>query len=295
MFGKVKKRIFASNMLFKGKNKKVKIGLALGGGGARGFAHLGAIKAFEEYGLKFDYICGTSAGSIVGAFYAAGYNYSQMFKVASKMDVKDIRTSKIVFVPSKSDGIEKVLKDELGDINIEDLPIPFSAVAVDIISMEECVITKGNLAKACAGSCAVPGIFQPVVFGDRHLCDGGLQNTIPADVPKLMGCDYVVAIDVNKSRNYGTESTKLLDVLSCTVRILMKGNVVKGYLYGDIMIKPETKRFKSTKKEGYLDMIEEGYKATIDAIPEIMKLFRQKPIKLKTKVKYLNEDRVVIW
>ena len=109
-----------------------------------------------------------------------------------------------------------------------------------------------------------------------------------------MGCDYVVAIDVNKSRNYGTESTKLLDVLSCTVRILMKGNVVKGYLYGDIMIKPETKRFKSTKKEGYLDMIEEGYKATIDAIPEIMKLFKQKPIKLKTKVKYLNEDRVVI-
>ena len=256
MFGKAKKKIKNSNMVFKGKNKKVKIGLALGGGGARGFAHLGAIKAFEEYGLSFDYVAGTSAGSIVGAFYCAGYNYEQMFKVAKKMDIKDIRTNKIVFMPSKSDGIEKVFTDELGDINIEDLKIPFSAVAVDIISMEECVITRGNLAKACAGSCAVPGIFQPVVFGDRHLCDGGLQNTIPADVPKLMGCDYVVAIDVNKSRNYGTDSTKLLDVISCTIRILMKGNVVKGYLYADAMIKPETKRFKSTKKEGYQDMIE---------------------------------------
>ena len=294
MFGKIKKRIFSSNMLFKGKNKKVKIGLALGGGGARGFAHLGAIKAFEEYGLKFDYVSGTSAGSIVGAFYSAGYNYEQMYRVAESMDVKDIRTSKLVFMPSKSDGIEKVLKSELGDINIEDLPVPFSAVAVDIITMDECVITKGNLAKACAGSCAVPGIFQPVVFENRHLCDGGLQNTIPADVPKLMGCDYVVAIDVNKSRNYGTESTKLLDVLSCTIRILMKGNVVKGYLYGDVMIKPETKRFKSTKKEGFMDMIEEGYKATIDVMPEIMQLFKRKPIKLKTKVKYLNDDRVVI-
>jgi len=231
MFGKAKKKIFNSNMLFKGKNKKVKVGLALGGGGARGFAHIGAMKAFEEYGIKFDYVSGTSAGSIVGAFYAAGYKYEEMLRVAKEMDIKDIRTSKLVFVPSKSDGIENVFKKELGDINIEDLPLPFSAVAVDIISMEECVITKGNLAKACAGSCAVPGIFQPVVFGNRHLCDGGLQNTIPADVPKLMGCDYVVAVDVNKSRNYGTESTKLLDVLSCSIRILMKGNVVKGYLY----------------------------------------------------------------
>lgn len=294
MFGKIKKKILASNMLFKGKNKKVKIGLALGGGGARGFAHLGAIKAFEEYGLKFDYICGTSAGSIVGAFYSAGLTYEQMYNIALKMDVKDIRTSKLVFVPSKSDGIEKMLRDELGDINIQDLPTPFSAVAVDIISMDECVISKGNLAKACAGSCAVPGVFQPVVFGNRHLCDGGLQNTIPADVPKLMGCDYVVSVDVNKSRNYGTESTKVLDVLSCSIRILMKGNVVKGYLYSDVMIKPETKRFKSTKKEGFLDMIEEGYNATIDVMPEILKLFKRKPIKLKTKVKYLNEDRVVI-
>lgn len=295
MFGKIKKRLEKSNMVFKSKNKKPKIGVAFGGGGARGFAHLGAIKAFEEYGLKFDYIAGTSAGSIIGAFLAAGYDYANMYRVASEMDVKDIRTSKFVFVPSKSDGIESVFKKELGDINIEDLKTPFAAVAVDIISTDECIITKGNLAKACAGSCAVPGIFQPVVFGDRHLCDGGLQNTIPADVPKLMGCDYVVAVDVNKSRNYGTTGTSLIDVIPCTIRILMKGNALKGYLYGDVVIKPETKRFKSTKKDGFLDMIEEGYKATIDAMPEILKLFKRKPLRLKNKVKYLdNEEHVVI-
>lgn len=294
MFGKAKKKVFKSHMLFKDRGKKPKIGIAFGGGGARGFAHLGAIKAFEEYGLKFDYACGTSAGSIIGAFYAAGYDYAKMFEVAKKLDIGDIRTSKLVFVPSKTDGIQKVFKDELGDINIEDLPLPFSAVAVDMITLDECIITKGNLAKACAGSCCVPGVFQPVVFRDRHLCDGGLQNTIPADVPKLMGCDYVVAVDVNKSRNYGTESTKLLDVISCSIRILMKGNVVKGYLYSDVMIKPETKRFKSTKKEGYLDMIEEGYKATIDAMPEIMKLFKSKPLKFKNKVKFIENNSVII-
>lgn len=294
MFGKSKKKLNNSNMLFKGKNKKVKIGLAFGGGGARGFAHLGAIKAFEEYGLKFDYVCGTSAGSLAGAFYAAGYSYEQMYHVIKDIDPKDIRTSKIVFVPSKTTGIENLIKNELGDINIEDLPIPFSAVAVDIISMDECVITKGNLAKACAGSCAVPGVFQPVVFEDRHLCDGGLQNTIPADVPKLMGCDYVVAVDVNKSRNYGTDSTKLIDVISCSIRILMKGNAIKGYLYSDVMVKPETKRFKSTKKEGFEDMIEEGYKATIDVMPQIMEIFKRKPLKIKNKVKYINDETVII-
>lgn len=270
------------------KRKRPKIGLALGGGGARGFSHLGAIKAFEEFGLDFDYVCGTSAGSIVGAFYAAGYNFQKMFEVAKSIKIKDIRTSKLFFVPSKTDGIEKVITDNLGDINIEDLKKPFSAVAVDIKSTNEVCITKGNLAKAVAGSCCVPGIFQPVEFGDRILCDGGLQNTVPADIPKLMGCDYVVAVDVNKSRSYGTSSTKMIDVLACSIRILMKGNVVKGYVNGDVILKPETKRFKSTSTEGYLDMIEEGYREAIDRMPEILALFQGKAQKKKIKIKEDN-------
>ena len=270
------------------KRKRPKIGLALGGGGSRGFSHLGAIKAFEEFGLDFDYVCGTSAGSIVGAFYAAGYNFQKMFEVAKSIKIKDIRTSKLFFVPSKTDGIEKVITDNLGDINIEDLKKPFSAVAVDIKSTNEVCITKGNLAKAVAGSCCVPGIFQPVEFGDRILCDGGLQNTVPADIPKLMGCDYVVAVDVNKSRSYGTSSTKMIDVLACSIRILMKGNVVKGYVNGDVILKPETKRFKSTSTEGYLDMIEEGYREAIDRMPEILALFQGKAQKKKIKIKEDN-------
>ena len=279
-----------------GNKKKVKMGLALGGGGARGFAHLGAIKAFEEYGLKFDYVAGTSVGSLVGAFYAAGYSFDQIFKIAKNIQIKDIKSNKILFMPSKTDGIEEIITQNLGDINIEDLPLPYSAVAVDIKSTNEVCLTKGNLAKAVAGSCCVPGIFQPVAFDNFLLCDGGLHNTLPADVPRLFDCDYVVAVDVNKSRLYGTNSTKLFDVLGCTIRILMQSNVVKGYVNADIVLKPETKRFKSTKTEGFLDMIEEGYREAINNMPEIIKLFNKKPIKKSRKYKRKNSlEKPVIY
>lgn len=265
-------------------NKKIKIGVAFGGGGARGFTHLGVIKAFEEFGLKFDYIAGTSAGSLAGAFYAAGFTFEQMYNAIKDIKEKDIRKNIIPFTPSKLDGVGEIVIKNLGDINIEDLPIPFSAVAVDIKSTKEVCISKGNLAKAVMGSCAVPGVFQPVIFEDMILCDGGLQDTIPAEIPRYYGCDYVISVDVNKSRTYGTESTKLLDVLSCSIRILMKSNAVRGYLYSDLVIAPETKRFKSTRTEGMEEMIDEGYKAAIDMMPEIMKIFAQKK-KHKTKEK----------
>lgn len=261
--------------------KDIKIGVAFGGGGARGFSHLGAIKAFEEFGLKFDHIAGTSAGSFVGAFYAAGYTFDQMYNIAKNIRMKDIKTNLVPFVPSKIDGVGDIVKKNLGDINIEDLKTPFSAVAVDLISTNEVVFSKGNLAKAVMGSCAVPAVFHPVEHNGMLLADGGLQNTIPADVLRFYGCDYVVAIDVNKSRTYGTNSSKLTDVVMCSIRILMKSNAVRGYVASDVVIGPETKRFKSTSTNGMDEMIEEGYNATIDAMPAIMELFGK-----KKKVKY---------
>lgn len=263
--------------------RKPRIGIVFGGGGTRGFSHLGAIKAFEEFGLKFDYVAGTSVGSLVGAFYSAGYTYKQMYDIVKDIKEKDIRKNIIPFTPSKIDGVGEIVTNNLGDINIEDLKLPFSAVAVDIKSTKEICISKGNLAKAVMGSCAVPGVFQPVEHEGMILCDGGLQNTIPADIPKHYGCDYVISVDVNKSRTYGTESTKLLDVLMCSIRILMKSNAVRGYVYSDVVVKPETKRFKSTKTQGMDEMIEEGYKATIDVMPEIMEIFRKKRRRKRNK------------
>ena len=271
--------------------RKIKIGIAFGGGGTRGFSHLGAIKAFEEFGIKFDYVAGTSVGSLVGAFYAAGYSYKQMYDIVKEGKEKHIRKNIIPFTPSKIDGLGEIIIQNLGDINIEDLPTPFSAIAVDIKSTKEICISKGNLAKAVMGSCAVPGVFQPVLFDDMILCDGGLQNTIPADIPRYFDCDYVVSIDVNKSRTYGTESTKTLDVLFCSIRILMKSNAIRGYVNSDIIIAPETKRFKSTKTDGRDDMIEEGYKAAIDAMPSIIELFKRRK---RRKKKPNNPDIVFL-
>lgn len=263
--------------------KKHKIGLAFGGGGARGFSHLGVIKAFEEYGLDFDYISGTSVGSIIGAVYANGIGFEQLYSIAKKLKTSDIRTNKFYTFTSKTDGIENLMISTLGDINVEDLKKPFSAVAVDIKSTKQVCISHGNLAKAVAGSCCVPLFFEPVKFGDRLLCDGGLQNTIPAEIPRHFGCDYVVAVDCNSTRTYGTDSTKTLDVLGCSIRILMKSNAVKGYVYSDVMVAVDNKKFKSTKLSGLDEMVDEGYKAAIDVMPQIIKIFQGKAKKLKTK------------
>lgn len=273
------------------RKRKVKVGIAFGGGGARGFAHLGALKAFEQFGVKFDFVAGTSAGSLVGAFYANGYNFKELYEIAKNVRVKDIRKNVIPFTASKLDSLAEIVRKNLGDKNIEDSTIPFAAVAVDLKSAKEVCFRKGNLASAVCGSCAVPGVFQPVEYNDMILADGGLQNTIPADIPKYFGCDYVVAIDVNKSRLYGTNSTKFLDVLSCSIRILMKSNAIRGYVNADVVVGPETKRFKSTSTDGLDDMIEEGYKATIDAMPKILELFKMKPRK---KIKVLPDDIIFV-
>ena len=271
-------------------SKPIKIGLAFGGGGARGFSHIGVIKAFEQFGLKFDYIAGTSVGSLVGAAYANGMTSDQLYKIAKSLKTKDIRTNKVFFMPSKTDGIERLVEDIIGVRNVEDLKIPYSAVAVDIKSTKQVCISHGNLAKAVAGSCCVPGFFHPVEFENRLLCDGGLQNTIPANIPRYFGCDYVIAVDCNSTRTYGTNSPKVLDVLGCTIRVLMKSNAVKGYVCADVMIATDNKRFKSTKLFGLDEMVEEGYKNAIDAMQKIMEIFSGK-VK-KQKIKDFDKDEI---
>ncbi len=276
-------------MLFFSK-KKVKVGLALGGGGTRGFAHIGALKAFEENGIVFDAVAGTSVGSLVGAFYAAGYSFQEIYDIGKNIKEKEIRSSKIFFMPSKTEGLEKIIIDNLGDIDIEELKKEFYAVAIDMKTAEELHINKGNLAKAVAGSCAVPGVFSPVIFEDKVLSDGGLSNTLPSNVLKLNNCDYVVSIDINPDRLYGTDSTKLTDILTCSIRILMKSNVMKGYLYSDVLLKPDTKRFKASKKDGFEEMIEEGYKAALEHIEKIKELFKKKKMSKRKYKKFVLDN-----
>lgn len=273
--------------------KPKRVALVLGGGATRGLAHIGVIKALEENNISFDYVAGTSVGSLVGAFYAAGLTSDEMIKIAKSLKVKDIKNSIIPLVPSKTDGIKNLIINNLGDIDITQLKRHFCAVAVDIHSGNEIDFTSGNLANIVAGSCSVPGVFQPVKYGDYLLHDGGLANNIPSNVPKIVfDCDKVVAIDVNSTRGQGTESDKFFDTLLASMRIMMKSNSLKGYLNGDIVIQPDLKRFKSTKLDFVDEMIMEGYNAAIFEMDSIKNLINGKVIKEKIRKFKVNKHMV---
>ena len=273
------------------KTKKFKTGIAFGGGGTKGFAHLGVLKAFEENDISFDEVSGTSVGSMVASLYAFGLSSEEMFKLAKAIKASDIRSSKVFFVPSKTEGIESFVKNAIGDAHFEDLKKPCTVVAVDLISSKEVHITKGNIAKAVAGSCAVPGVFNPVDFGEYRLADGGLQNTIPADVLRNNGCRYVISIDCNPTRGKGTESTKLVDILFASIRIMMKSNAVKGKIYSDVCIDVDTSKFKSTSLDGADEMFRAGYEAGLKAVPKIKELFNQKQEKKFSIAKLFRKNK----
>lgn len=273
--------------LFSRKPKRV--ALVLGGGAARGLAHIGVIKALEENNISFDYIAGTSVGSLIGAFYAAGFSAEKMENIAKTVKTKDIRKSLIPFTPSKTDGIKNLVKNNIGDINVDQLEKRFCGVAVDVKTGNEIHFTTGNLANVVAGSCAVPGVFLPVEEQEYLLYDGGLMNNIPSNVPSVVfNCDAVVAVDVNCTRGQGTQSEKVLDTIMASIQIMMKSNSLKGYLHGDIVIQPDLKRFKSTKIDDIDEMISEGYNAAMYQMENIKLLLKgklHKKNKKKFKVK----------
>ncbi len=263
-------------------NKKVKIGLALGGGGARGFGHIGALKAFEELGIKFDYIAGTSAGSIVGALYAFGKSPAEIEKIAQNIKRSDIAKNVIPFFkPAKSDRLEDLINKTFGDITVfSEMKIPFCAVCTDIKTGKEIDFDYGNVAKVVAGSCAVPGIFTPVVYEDMHLVDGGLRNNVPADVVKKMGANVVFAIDVNHLRGTGTNSLSTVSVLSATIGIMMQAKVDQTMQFADMIFEPALESFSPLKVENVDEMIKIGYDTVMANKDKIQRMLELNPSKI---------------
>lgn len=278
---------------FKRKNKPPKqakktktvtynAGLSLSGGGTRGIAHIGAIRAFEENGIVFSCVAGTSAGSIIGALYSAGYNSYEIEHFARGLKESDLVNSRVFFIPSRSSNLENVMRKHIGDMSFSDLKTPFAAVAVDVISGEEIVLTQGSVAKAVSASSAVPGIFTPVEWPPYRLIDGGLHNTIPSDVARSLGAEKVVAVDINSTRGSGTQSTRILDILKATFNIAMKSTALKGIMNSDIIVTPDLTKFKSTKIDGFDQMLEIGYKSTMEKMEDIKALLgiKKPPVKL---------------
>ncbi|MDP3441180.1 MAG: patatin-like phospholipase family protein, partial [Azonexus sp.] len=177
---------------------KTKIGLALGGGAARGFAHIGVIKMLESQGIVADYVVGTSAGAVVGSLYAAGHDAFAMQKIAQQLDEKlfaDWTLGGRGFL--KGEALQDFINLHLNKRPLEKLNKPFAAVATDLNTGERVVFRTGDSGMAVRASAAVPGVFQPTQFRGKTYVDGGLSSPIPVQAARDMGADFVIAVDIS--------------------------------------------------------------------------------------------------
>ena len=178
-----------------------KIGIALGSGAARGLAHLGVLKVLEEEGVKIDCVSGASAGSIIGAFLAAG-KLKELNSFCSRLTSWDsLKLIDPILIPKtglvEGKKVEKFFRDYLGDLKIEELEIPFACVATDFYSGSEVILKSGDLVTAVRASISIPGIFKPVKMNDMMLVDGGVVNPVPVKVVRDLGAEIVIAVDVS--------------------------------------------------------------------------------------------------
>jgi NTE family protein len=182
------------------ENNPPKIGLALGSGSARGWAHIGVIQALEEANIPIHCIAGCSIGALEGAIYASG-NLDRLSDLAPNLDWRKISSFfDLVFPKSglvNGKKVARFVRDHIRETNIEDLPIRFCAVATDLDTGEEVHLVEGDIIEAVRASISVPGVFTPVKIGDRCLIDGGMANPLPVNVAREMGADFVIAVDIN--------------------------------------------------------------------------------------------------
>lgn len=173
------------------------MGLALGGGVARGLAHIGVISVLEQAGVPIDCVAGTSMGAIIGASYCAGLSVDELKANAARTGWWQVSRPLL-----SANGLvtfarlERWLEETIGEYDVRDLAIPFAAVASDLITGERIVLSRGRLCTAIRASCSVPGFAHPVEIDGRMLVDGGITDNVPADVARLLGADYVIGVDI---------------------------------------------------------------------------------------------------
>ncbi len=180
--------------------RKKKLGLALGGGAAKGLAHIGILKVLDEYGIKPDFISGTSIGALIGALYASGKTGIEIENIALELNRKDIKKALKITLSGagfiSGEKISELLYPIIEVKNIDELKIPFACTACNIINGEEFIFTEGYISEAIGASISIPGIFSPVKHNKAALVDGGLVNPVPVDLVREMGADYVIAVNV---------------------------------------------------------------------------------------------------
>jgi NTE family protein len=250
--------------------KRPLVGLALGGGMARGCAHIGVLRELEKHNIPIDLIAGTSVGSLIGGAYAAGLSPDQIEKMAltiSWNDLGRVTISKLGFY--NSERTEEYIRKHFPVTEFEKARLPFGAVATDIQTGKMVIFTEGSLPLAIRASCAMPIFYTPVVVNGRMMVDGGLVGHIPASVARLMGADLVIAIDVNSQHLPIPPPTHLFSVMSQALSVM--GRTAVQYLYADadIVIRPQIEQVRPDDLSKAAEMITAGEEAARRVIDKI--------------------------
>ena len=248
-----------------------KVGLALGGGAARGIAHIGVLKAFEEEKIEITAISGTSVGALVASYYAFGQPIHQIMSIGSTLNLSKMMN----FTWKKrgffsTDPIKLMIHRDLGDVNIEDARIPLAICTTDIETGEQIIFRHGNLANAVCASMAVPGLFVPVEIDGRTLVDGGLVENVPLSPLEKMGVGITVGVDLTHTKKYGSPKDTL-DVIGNAIDIGMDLRTRDQLKKADVRVDLDLSHYSRTNNAGKAhELYMEGYRPMKEKIREVL-------------------------
>jgi len=252
----------------------MKFGLALGGGGARGVAHLGVIKGLEEAGFKPDVIAGTSIGSIAGALYARGFSPDEMFAISSNFNMLRVfRPDMPLDGLSSMKGLSNSLAPYIGGLDFSELGIKFLAVATSLINGNEVVLDKGSVVDAVCASCCVPGFFNPIKRGSDLLVDGGLVSPTPVNALKRLGVEKIVSVSLGHMRTVG-KRLNMPGILGRSYEIMEDQLSNLQALNADVAIRVNTGDFSTFSLKKNKELYDLGLKAARSKVAEIKNLLK---------------------
>lgn len=246
-----------------------RIGLALGGGAARGFAHIGVIQVLEEAGIQVDLVAGTSAGSLVAALYAAGRNGAALAKQALAMDESAITDWAF---PGRGlirgEALARYVREATGNRTIEQLPLPLGIVATDLDNGAPMLFQRGDVGVAVRASSAVPAVFQPVKIGTREYVDGGLVSPVPVRFARQMGAELVIAVDISSPPD-GNATSDPFKLLLQTFAIMGRSINQLELKDADLVIRPKLVGVSSADFTARQRAIDAGREAATAALPAL--------------------------
>ena len=251
------------------ERKEVRLGLALGGGAARGFAHVGVIQVLEEAGLRPAYLVGTSAGSLVAALYASGKTPAELVRVAESMQEAEITDWMLPILNRgalRGEALARYVNTQVGGRTLEQMRIPVGIVATDLGNGDAITFRRGNTGAAVRASSAVPGVFQPVRVADREYVDGGLVAPVPVRQTREMGANFVIAVDISSDPE-GNPSGDTFQILMQTFAIMGKSINQLALKEADWVVRPALSGVKSADFSARMRSIEAGRAAMREALP----------------------------